>query len=128
MMILQYTAAALVNKNTILAAPAGLHSAVVSAGQEDHASMGVTSALKAREIIINSTRVVAIELMCACQAVEMLGQAKLGEGSQVAIKRVRKLTKHLVDDRSLSTDLERLAEYLQKGEFVKSVLNAVRED
>ena len=84
MMILQYTAAALVNQNTILAAPAGLHSAVVSAGQEDHASMGVTSALKAREIIINATKVVAIELMCGCQAAEMLGQAKLGKGSQVS--------------------------------------------
>ena len=127
MMILQYTAAALVNQNTILAAPAGLHSAVVSAGQEDHASMGVTSALKAREIIINATKVVAIELMCGCQAAEMLGQAKLGKGSQVSIKNIRKLTKHLVEDRSLSVDLERLSEYLQKGEFVKSVLDAVRD-
>ena len=126
MMILQYTAAALVNRNTILAAPAGLHSAVVSAGQEDHASMGVTSALKAREIIINATKVVAIELMCGCQAVEMLGSSRLGKGSQVAIKKIRKLTRHLVEDRSLSAELERLSEYLQKGEFVKSVLDAAR--
>jgi len=127
MMILQYTAAALINQNIILGAPAGLHSAVVSAGQEDHASMGVTSALKAREIIINATKVVAIELICGCQAVEILGQGRLGKGSQVALKKVRKLTKHLVEDRSLSADIEQLSEYLQKGEFASSVLNAVRD-
>jgi len=127
MMILQYTAAALINQNIILGAPAGLHSAVVSAGQEDHASMGVTSALKTREIITNASKVVAIELMCGCQAAEILGQAKLGKGSRAALKKIRKVTKRLVEDRSLSADIERLSEYLQKGEFVRTVLNAGRE-
>ena len=49
--------------------------------------MGVTSALKAREIIINATKVVAIELICGCQAMEMLGAKRLGRGLQVAIRK-----------------------------------------
>ncbi|MDA4112084.1 MAG: aromatic amino acid lyase, partial [Thaumarchaeota archaeon] len=123
MMVLQYTAAALISKNSILATPAGLGSASVSAGQEDHASMGVTSALKAREIIEIATKVVAIELICASQAVDLLGVENLGTGTSRAVKQVRKITKHLDKDRSLSDDLDRLSKYLSKDEFTKIMMD-----
>ena len=121
LMILQYTAAALVNRNVVLATPAGLYSADVSAGQEDHASMGVTSVLKAREILTNSTRIVAIELLCACQALDLLGEDKLGKRTSGVLKEVRKITKFVDADRSLSEDIERLSSHLQDEDFIKSI-------
>ncbi len=127
MMILQYTAAALANQNVVLATPAGLHSADVSAGQEDHASMGVTSVLKAREILRNATRVIAIELICGCQALDFLLPEKLGAGTLQAFWKIRKLTKRVERDRALSEDIERLSSYLESGEFAKSVFRAAKE-
>ncbi len=122
LMILQYTAAALVNQSAVLATPAGLHSAVVSAGQEDHASMGVTSVLKAREILTNATKIVAIELLCACQALDLLGQGKSGKQTSVVLEKVRKITKFVDADRALSEDIERLSSHLLDDDFLKSIL------
>ena len=65
-MIVQYTAAALVSENKVLAHPASGDSIPSSANQEDHVSMGTIAARKAREILENARRVLAIELMCAC--------------------------------------------------------------
>ena len=73
-MIVQYTAAALVSKNKVLAHPASVDSIPSSANQEDHVSMGTIAARKAREILENARRVLAIELMCACQAIDLRGQ------------------------------------------------------
>ena len=78
-MIVQYSAAALVSENKVLAHPASVDSIPSSAGQEDHVSMGTIAARKAAEILGNVRRVLAMELMCACQAVDLLGgQEKLG--------------------------------------------------
>jgi len=65
LMIAQYTAAALTVRNKVLAAPASINSVSVSAGQEDFVSMAATAALKAREILENTRKVLAIELLCA---------------------------------------------------------------
>ncbi len=81
-MIVQYSAAALVSENKVLAHPASVDSIPSSAGQEDHVSMGTIAARKAAEILGNVRRVLAMELMCACQAVDLLGgQEKLGKGT-----------------------------------------------
>jgi histidine ammonia-lyase len=125
MMVLQYTAASLISKISTLAIPSGLWNANVSAGQEDHASMGVTAALKAQEIIESGIKVIAIELICGSQAVDLLGERKLGKGTSLAKKLVRKITKHLDEDRPLSDDLGRLSLYLQDGKFAKTVLDSV---
>lgn len=121
MMILQYTAAALVNRNLVLATPAGLNTATVSAGQEDHASMGVTSALKAREILANFSQILAIELICACQALDFRGVNNAGIGTKRAHRLVRKYVGFLDSDRSLSAEIQSLSEFLQKGDFVENV-------
>ncbi len=121
LMILQYTAAALVSQNMVLAHPAGLNNAVVSAGQEDHASMGVTSALKAREMLVNSTKILAIELLCACQAQDLLDKGKKGDGTKIAYQEVRKISEFVESDRGLSKDVERLSEYLLRGGLKKAL-------
>lgn len=123
LMILQYTAAALVNRNVVLASPAGLNSAVVSAGQEDHASMGVTSVLKAQEILKNATTVLAIEMICACQALDLMGaEEKLGAGSSLALKEIRNLSKFVEVDRPLAEDIERVSAYIGKRDLAEFVL------
>ncbi len=73
-MIVQYSAAALVSENKVLAHPASVDSIPSSAGQEDHVSMGTIAARKAGEIAKNVRRVLAMELMVACQGIDMRGQ------------------------------------------------------
>lgn len=78
-MIAQYTAAALVSENKVLAHPACVDSIPTSANQEDHVSMGTIAARKARTILDNATRVLAIELLLACQALDLrTGRVELG--------------------------------------------------
>ena len=75
-MIAQYTAASIVSQNKQLATPASVDSIVSSNGQEDHVSMGANAATKLKRIIDNVQRVLAIELMCATQAIDF-GQPNL---------------------------------------------------
>jgi histidine ammonia-lyase len=70
-MIAQYTAAALVSENKVLAHPASVDSIPTSANQEDHVSMGTIGARKARAILQNARRVLAIELLCAAQGLDL---------------------------------------------------------
>ncbi|MBX9939167.1 MAG: histidine ammonia-lyase [Candidatus Obscuribacterales bacterium] len=70
-MIAQYTAAALVSENKVLAHPASVDSIPTSANQEDHVSMGTIAARKAKTILDNVRRVLAIELLIACQALDL---------------------------------------------------------
>lgn len=76
-MIMQYVAAALVSENKTLAHPASIDSIPSSANQEDHVSMGTIASRHAYQIIENVRRVLAIELICAMQAVEFRGIEKM---------------------------------------------------
>src|SRR5262249_54291957 len=71
-MIAQVTAAALVSENKILAHPASVDTIPTSANKEDHVSMGVTAALKFEQIVRNAANVLAIEMLCAAQAIDLL--------------------------------------------------------
>src|SRR5690606_9786578 len=73
MMIIQYTAAALVSENKVLAHPASVDSIPSSANQEDHVSMGAHAARKARKIAGNTLSVLSLELLAAAQAAELRG-------------------------------------------------------
>ncbi len=117
LMVLQYTAASLVAENRVLARPASLDNATVSAGQEDHASMGVTSALKARQVWENTLKVIAIEMICAAQAIDLLEHEKLGQGTSIAYSEIRKITKMVENDRPMSEDIERLFETLRRDDL-----------
>jgi len=110
MMIVQYSAAALVSENKILCHPASVDSIPSSANQEDHVSMGTIGARKAREIIKNVRRVVAMELLCATQAIDLryakLGEKRaLGKVTEKAYKMVRSVVPMLVEDKEMYEDI-----------------------
>ena len=114
-MIVQYSAAALVSENKVLAHPASVDSIPSSAGQEDHVSMGTIAARKAGEIQKNVRRVLAMEIMCACQAIDLIyGSKKLGQGTLPAYSTIRSVCKTLHDDRPLYEDINHCEEILDK--------------
>ncbi len=105
-MMPQYTAAALVNECKVLSTPACVDSIPSSLGQEDHVSMGATSALKCRQILENVETVLAIELMCAAQALDYRLPVKPGVGPRVALETLRKSIPHAEQDRLFGEDIQ----------------------
>lgn len=118
-MIPQVVAAALVNENKVLSHPASVDSISTSAEQEDHVSMGMTSALKLKTIIKNVAYGLAIELIAASQGVDLLKPLKPGRGALAAYKVVRQFSERMDEDRSLHKDFEVLAPKLLSGEFLE---------
>ena len=127
-MIAQYAAAALVSENKVLAHPASVDSIPTSANQEDHVSMGTIAARKAREIYFNTSRVVAIELLAAAQAIDLNSRykdKKLGAGTQAAYNEIRKTVKKLSVDREMYLDFNKAAELIEANIIVEAVEKAV---
>lgn len=116
-MIAQYVAAALVSENKVLAHPASVDSIPTSAGQEDHVSMGSVSALKLGQVLENVRNVVAIEALCAAQALDFKAPLKPGKGSAAVHKAIRSKVPKLEGDRILSDDVARIAGMLRDGGF-----------
>lgn len=127
-MIVQYSAAALVSENKVLAHPASVDSIPSSAGQEDHVSMGTIAARKAGEILGNVRRVLSMEIMCACQAVDLLeGKDRLGNGTKPAYEVIRSVCAPLEDDRPLYDDINNCENTIKDGRLLKAVEEAVGE-
>ena len=97
-MIVQYAAASLVSENKVLAHPASVDSIPSSANQEDHVSMGTIAARKARDILTNLQNVLAIELLCAAQAIDLRGHDRLGKGSAIAYRLIREEIPFIKED------------------------------
>ncbi len=125
LMIAQYTAAALVSENKVLAHPASVDSIPTSADQEDHVSMGTIAARKARKILDNVTNVVAIELLCSTQGVDLLAPLRPSTPLQQVHEAIRKRVASLEDDRVLSKDIETLNEMIRTGALVGPAEEAV---
>jgi histidine ammonia-lyase len=124
-MIAQYTAAALVSENKVLAHPACVDSIPTSANKEDHVSMGPIAARKCTEIVRNAEHVIAIELLCAAQAMDLFTNMRPGEGTCAAYQSVRGVVPHLERDRVLAPDIARVVELLQRGEVILNVERVV---
>ena len=120
-MISQYTAASLVSENKVLAHPASVDSIPTSANQEDHVSMGTIAARKAQAILSNTEFVLAIELMCAAQALDFLKELKPGDGVKATHKLVRGKISHLERDRILHPDINILKNMITGGEVLRGV-------
>ena len=116
-MIAHVAAAALLNEAKVLAHPASIDNVPTSAGKEDHVSMGMTSALKLRSIVDVAENLVAIELLAAAEGLEHRRPLKAGTGVERAFAAVRKIAEPLTQDRSLSKDIARVAEAIQRGDF-----------
>lgn len=125
MMIAQYTAASLVSENKVLAHPASVDSIPSSANQEDHVSIGMTAARKAREILNNVTEVLAIEAMCAAQAVEFQGQEGLSPAGKAVYRLIRRQVPPLERDRILYVDMQKCAELLRSGAILQAAESVV---
>ncbi len=124
-MIAQYTAAALVSENKVLAHPASVDSIPTSANKEDHVSMGTIAARKSRTIVDNARDVVAIELLCAAQALDLFTNLKPGRGNRAAYDVIRRMIDHLETDRILAEDIVRMRNLMKSGELLGAVEAAV---
>ena len=124
-MIAQYTAAALVSENKVLSHPACVDSIPTSANKEDHVSMGTISVRKCRSVIANAEAVIAIELLCGCQALDLLTKGRPGRGTEAAYRVVRERVPRLDADRVLSQDIETMVELLRDGGIIQEVQRAV---
>lgn len=134
-MIAQYTAAALVSENKVFAHPASVDSIPTSANQEDHVSMGATAGRKARMILNNTRKVLAIELLVATQGIEyricpdlLSGSGQPAEellmpgaGVYAAYKLVRDNIARLSFDRELSADIARAEMLISSGALLAEV-------
>jgi len=119
----QYTQAALVADNKVLAHPDSVDSIPSSANQEDHVSMGANAARHAKEILDNVRYVLAIELMTAAQGVDLRpdGPARLGIGTSVVHAQVRLCVETLVHDRTFSDDINALADLIRSGSLRQAI-------
>ena len=121
LMIAQVAAAALASENKVLAHPASVDTIPTSANQEDHVSMGVTAARKARTICDNVEGVLAIEYLCAAQARDFHTELEPGRGVRVAHALLRERVPTLVEDRFLQPDIEAARELVASGDLVAAV-------
>ncbi len=126
-MIVQYAAASLVSENKVLAHPASVDSIPSSANQEDHVSMGTIAARKANEILGNSRKVIAMEIMAACQGIDIRQNKGLGEGTRVAYNVVRNKIKKVEADRIMYLDINKCEEIIKSNEIVKKVEKSIGE-
>jgi histidine ammonia-lyase len=118
-MIVQYSAASLVSENKVLAHPASVDSIPSSGNQEDHVSMGTIAARKAREIMENVRRVLSMEIMCACQGIDLRGNKGLGDGTKSVYEAVRKLVPTLDEDRPLYEDINKCEQLIIDETIIK---------
>ncbi len=118
MMVPQYVAASLVAENMVLVHPASATSIPTSANQEDHNSMGTIGAWKARQILENVTRIVAIEIVASAQALDFVS-ADSSRGIEEVRTAVRRVVKRLDRDRSMTKDIEAVATLVRSGELAE---------
>jgi histidine ammonia-lyase len=114
-MMAQVTAAALVGENRALATPASVQSITTSGNKEDYVSMGMNAALKLRQSVANTTSVLAIEALCAAEALDCLLPLKTSPRGQEAQQAIRSAAARLKGDRVLSGDIARVAEQIRRG-------------
>ena len=116
-MIAQIVAAALINECQVLAHPSSTGSIPTSGGKEDHVSMGMTGALKLRQIVENAERIVGIEMMCAAQGVEFRRPLRPSREIEKAHVAVRTVVARLERDRVLGPEIEAMAAAVRGGRF-----------
>jgi histidine ammonia-lyase len=116
-MVPQIVAVALLNECKVLAHPASVDNLPTDGGKEDHVSMGMTAALKLRNVVERVGRVVAVELLAAAEGLEHRAPLRPGRGARRAYEAVRAYAPRLTRDRPLAPDIERVAAALRRGEF-----------
>ncbi|MEZ4770036.1 MAG: histidine ammonia-lyase [Caldilineales bacterium] len=129
-MITQYTAAALATENKVLAHPASVDTIPTSANVEDHVSMGLTAALKARQILDNVEHILAIELLAAAQGIDFRRRAlgrdtRLGAGTAPAYDLIRQHAPFIEEDTLLYPYIDAVHALVTSGDLVRAVTDVV---
>jgi histidine ammonia-lyase len=119
-MMAQVTAAALVSELKTLAHPASADTIPTSANREDHVSMSMAAALKAERALQLATRVVAIEILLACQAIDLLAPLTTAAALAPVHAHVRAAVTTLGDDRPPSPDIETIATLIASGSLERA--------
>lgn len=116
-MMAHCTAASLVSENKVLCHPSSVDSLPTSAGQEDHVSMGGFAARKAINVVENVEKVLAIELMLACQGIDLLRPLKSTEPLEAIYTLVRKTIRSWDKDRYLAADIDAAIKLVKEGKI-----------
>jgi histidine ammonia-lyase len=124
-MIPHYTAASLAEENRRLAIPASVGSLPTSANQEDHNSLGWGAGRKLRRVIENVARILAVEAICAAQALELRAPLTPGPATGAVLRRVRREVPFKEEDSFLAPDLEAAEALVRSGELVRAAEEAV---
>lgn len=119
-MMAQYTQAALVSECKVLSHPASLDSIPTSGTQEDHVSMGWLAGLKLRQVLEHVLTIVAIEALCAAQAVDLHRPLEPGPGTGAALRALRERVPFLDEDRDVSADIGAAAALVREGTLVEA--------
>lgn len=119
-MMAQVTAAALASEIKSLAHPASVDTIPTSASKEDHVSMSMAAALKARRAVSLATTTVAIEVLCACQALDLLAPLATSAPLAAVHARVRREVPALGDDRPPAPDIAAVARLIASGELCRA--------
>ncbi len=112
-MLAQVTAAALASENKVLAHPASVDSIPTSGNKEDYVSMGMAAGLKLRPVLANLASILSIELLAACQALDLLAPLRTGDLAEKARRLVRRVAPSLVSDRPLHRDIAHVTELVR---------------
>ncbi len=125
-MILQYTGAALASENKGLCFPASADSIPTSLGQEDHVSMGSIGGRKALKVCNNLVNILAIEMLCAAQAIDFQRPLKSSKILEQVHSEIRKNITHAKEDRIFSKDIEKAAKLIESKELISITHKASR--
>ena len=120
-MIAHVTSAALVSENKVLAHPASVDSIPTSANKEDHVSMGMHAARKAMEIVKNTENVLAIELLCACQALELRAPLDPSPVTGLVLSMIREQIPFLDNDRYMHPDIVAAQKLIAEKKIVRKI-------
>src|SRR5258706_4538462 len=116
-MIAQVTAAALTSENKALATPHSVDSISTSGNQEDYVSMGMSGARRLERMLHNLRHILAIELLCACQGIDLLSPLQTGALAKKAYAAVRGKSGKVTEDRPLAPDIEAVGALIATGNF-----------
>jgi histidine ammonia-lyase len=116
-MIAQVTAAALVSENKALATPHSVDSISTSGNQEDYVSMGMSGARRLDRMLANLRHTIAIELLCGCQAIDLLAPLQTGALAKKAYEAVRAKSAKVAQDRPLAPEIASIAELIAAATF-----------
>jgi histidine ammonia-lyase len=121
-MLAQVTAAALTSENKALSMPHSVDSIPTSGDQEDYVSMGMSGARRLKRMLANLRHIISIELLCACQGIDLLAPLKTGTLAQHAFDLVRSKSPQLTQDRSLAAEIEAISSLILAGQFSSLLL------